>query len=125
MTDPIETAERILDLRRRLDTVPDGSPAATSIRAEIEELRASMAVPIDDVQDLRRRLEALRSEADRIRKRRINLYRQMGGDASGGASRDAAVTVGLNKKMDSAAGLEEIELEIERLERSLGESAAE
>ena len=125
MNDPVHIADRILELTRRLETVPEDSPAAGSIRAEIEELRASMIVPVDDVQDLRRRLGALRAEAERIRNQRINLYRQVGGDASGGASRDAAVTIGLNKKMDVAAGLADIESEIERLERLLDDSAGE
>ena len=125
MSSPVEIADQILALRRQLDTVPADSAAAASIRAEMEELRASMTVPIDDAQDLRRRVNALRREADQIRGRRINLYRQVGGDASGGASRDAAVTVGLNKKMDAAAGLADIEAEIERLEQMLDDSVDE
>jgi hypothetical protein len=122
---PVAIADQILELRRRLESVPEDSPAGQAIRAEIEELRASMIVPVDDPQDLRRRLSALRTEAERIRNQRINLYRQVGGDASGGASRDAAVTVGLNKKMDAAAGLADVESEIRRLERLLGESDAQ
>lgn len=115
----VRRAETILELRRRLDVVEEGSPAWDSILAEIAELRRDQPESPDDPADLRRRLAALRSEASRIRNRRINVVRQMGGDASGFASDRAEITRKLNRQMDAAAGLEEIESQIEMLEARL------
>ena len=105
-----------------METEVEGSPAWQALRAEIAELREHHDPGDDDPADLRRRLAALQREAETIRNRRINVVRQMGGDASGFASGRADITRKLNHQMDSAAGLAQLEDQIERLEKRLQQS---
>jgi hypothetical protein len=120
VNDAVEIADEILALTRRLEQLPAGDPRADGVEAEIAERRARLAASTDfDSADLRRRLEALRAEADRIRSRRIDIVKQVGGGAAGGAGWDGPITQWLNTKMDSAAGLPELEREIGDLERLL------
>lgn len=120
VNDPVEIADEILELTRRLERLPVGDPRAFAIEAAISERRARLSSSaFEDVADLRRRLEALRAEAERIRGRRIDIVKQIGGGAAGGAGWDGPITQWLNTKMDSAAGLPELEREIADLERLL------
>lgn len=123
MDDPVALAERILRLTRMLDGLEPGGSEAAEIRFEIHALRERAArVEERDPAELRRRLDALRAEADRIRGRRIDIVKQIGGGAAGGPGWDGPITQWLNTRMDSAAGLPEIEREIAELERLLEET---
>lgn len=124
MNDAVEIADEILELTRRLERLPAGDPSARALEEEIAERRVRLASSIDfDSADLHRRLDALRAEADRIRRRRIDIVKQIGGGAAGGAGWDGPITQWLNTKMDSAAGLPELEREIADLERLLEDRA--
>ena len=116
--DAVAIAEEILELRRRLDGLPADDPSAAEIEEQIAEHRVRLsAATRADPAEVHRRLDALRAQADRIRSRRIDIVKQVGGGAAGGAGWDGPITQWLNTKMDSAAGLPELEREIADLER--------
>ncbi len=123
MEDAVRIAEEILELTRRLERLPVGDPAKAEIEAQLAERRVRLsAVTRADPAELRRRLDALRAQADRIRGRRIDVVKQVGGGAAGGAGWDGPITQWLNTRMDEAAGLDELEREIADLERLLEET---
>lgn len=111
--------ERLADLPEdAFDAKAQLQSRQADLRSEAARLREESPVPNEDLVDRLNRLEA---RWEQLRKERINLISQAGGGSEGGDFGFVSDAAEINRQIDEANDLQELETEIADIRRRLRE----